>query len=143
MFEQFKLLMHTTNVDQYYDEFEKLKGRMLEKIPQLSEEFFVGNFVGGLEDNTKKMVKMLGPDLLSQAFKQAKVQEAPIPKPTSSFPKPQTTLPYSAITQKRDITTPNISNTKLPMPRKDPSKPKPITAAQRDERKAKGLFLLR
>lgn len=61
---------------------------MLEKIPQLTGDFFLGNFIGGLKDETKKIVKLLDPDTLSKAYKQAKFYEVPSPKLAYSYTKP-------------------------------------------------------
>lgn len=53
MFEQFKLLKQTAIVNQYYDEYEKCRGLMLCQIPQLTEKYFMDNFIGGDERRDK------------------------------------------------------------------------------------------
>lgn len=50
VFEQFKLLIQTSSLNQYYDGFERLIGLVICKLPQLIEKFFVANFVGGLKE---------------------------------------------------------------------------------------------
>lgn len=52
-------------VNAYYDELERQKGRLLEKLPHLTEDFIVGNFIGGLKDETKKLAKLLDPETLT------------------------------------------------------------------------------
>ena len=45
IYEQFKLLKQVCTVNAYYDEFERHKGRLLEKLPHLTEELSVGNLL--------------------------------------------------------------------------------------------------
>lgn len=44
IYEQFKLLKQLGTVNTYYDEFKRHKGRLLEKLPYLTEDFFYGEF---------------------------------------------------------------------------------------------------
>lgn len=98
VFEQFKMLKETHGINEYCDDYEKYKGRLLDKIPQLTEEFFVGNFVGGLKEETKKIVKLLEPSTLLQAYKQSKSDETPIPKPPGPYTKPPNTPSFTTPT---------------------------------------------
>lgn len=50
---------------------------MLDKISQLTETFFLDNFVVGLKYEIKKMVKLLNLDSLMEAYKLAKGYETP------------------------------------------------------------------
>lgn len=66
-------------------------------MPELREGYSLSNFIGGLKDEIRLMVRMLKPDSLSQTVKIVKLQEQLIegkkPKPfpnlsrtTKSFP---------------------------------------------------------
>lgn len=81
IFEQFTV--QVKDINSYYDEFEWYKGRLLEQIPILSEKFFTGNFIGGLDEETKRMVKLLDPQTFELAYKQAKSFETPLPNPST------------------------------------------------------------
>lgn len=41
-------------------------------MPELTEEYFVECFIGGLQDQTKETLMMLAPSTVDQAYRQAK-----------------------------------------------------------------------
>lgn len=55
--------------------FKELKALMLVRNTQLSEAYFVSNFVSGLKEEIKAMVKILKPTKLIDAFEIAELQE--------------------------------------------------------------------
>lgn len=69
VFEKFKKLQQTKSVEEYYDDFERCRGQLLKKIPSLTSEYFLENFVGGLQGDIKGMIRLLEPSTLSQALK--------------------------------------------------------------------------
>ncbi|KAL8101446.1 hypothetical protein AgCh_033370 [Apium graveolens] len=49
VFDRFKKLQQVTTVEVYFDEFEKCRCQLLSKIPSLTSEYFMENFIGGLQ----------------------------------------------------------------------------------------------
>ncbi|KAL8123831.1 hypothetical protein AgCh_011723 [Apium graveolens] len=75
VFEKFKKLQQTKSVEEYYDEFERCRGQLLQKIPSLTSEYFLENFVVVLQGDIKGMIRLLEPSSLSQALKVARYYE--------------------------------------------------------------------
>lgn len=75
VFDRFKKLQQVTTVEAYFDEFEKCRGQLLMKIPSLTAEYFLENFIGGLQGEIKGMLRLLGPATLEQALKLARYYE--------------------------------------------------------------------
>jgi len=61
-------------VQEFQLRFEELKSLMLSKNPFMTEEYFVSNFVGGLNYEIRLVVKMFKPQNV-QAFEGASLQE--------------------------------------------------------------------
>lgn len=148
VFDMFKKLQQVNTVEHYYDEFEKCRGQLLQKIPSLTEEYFLENFIGGLQGEIKGMIRLLEPHSLEQALKLAKFYEQTLSS--------QSKKSYTGTTYKTS------SNTSTPAKNFSPSaaavqnskgslltsttnaevinsKPKPLTYSQREERRQKGL----
>ncbi|XP_020097231.1 uncharacterized protein LOC109716293 [Ananas comosus] len=73
--EEFNKLVQTGTVEEYQEQFEDLRARLLTTKSQFSPEYFLSSFLSGLKDEIKSAVKMLQPRTLAQAFEQAKLQE--------------------------------------------------------------------
>lgn len=78
VFDRFKRLQQSTTVEAYYDEFEKCRGQLLNKIPSLTNEYFMENFIGGLQTEIRGMIRLLEPSSLEQALKLARHYEQSI-----------------------------------------------------------------
>nr|CAD1832016.1 unnamed protein product [Ananas comosus var. bracteatus] len=76
--EEFNKLVQTGTVDEYQEQFEDLRARLLITDSQFSLDYFLSSFLSGLKDEIKSAVKMLYPRTLTQAFEQAKLQEQTI-----------------------------------------------------------------
>nr|CAD1818033.1 unnamed protein product [Ananas comosus var. bracteatus] len=76
--EEFNKLVQTGTVEEYQEQFEDLKARLLTTDSQFSVDYFLSSFLSGLKDEIRSAVKMLYPRTLTQAFKQAKLQEQTI-----------------------------------------------------------------
>lgn len=60
---------------EYQERFEELRPLMLRKDLILPESYFISNFINGVKDEIKPMLKMLKPPLLLEAFEIANRQE--------------------------------------------------------------------
>lgn len=76
VFDKFKRLQQNSSVEEYYDEFEKIRGQILKKIPSLTTDYFLENFVGGLNQEIKGMIRLLEPTSLEQALRLARHYES-------------------------------------------------------------------
>lgn len=76
VFDKFKRLQQNSSVEDYYDEFEKIKGQVLKKLPGLTFEYYLENFVGGLPNDIKGMIRLLEPTSLEQALRLARYYES-------------------------------------------------------------------
>lgn len=85
VFEKFKKLQQTKSVEDYYDDFEKCIGQLLKKIPSLIPEYFLVNFVGGLQNEIKGMRRLLEPISLAQAIKLARYHEQTLSIQSNTF----------------------------------------------------------
>lgn len=146
VFDKFKRLQQTSSVETYYDEFEKCRGQMLKKIPSLTKEYFLENFIGGLQGELKGMIRLLEPKTLEQALKLARYYEVTL----ASQPKKGTSGTYRTVSYSSTVTkgAPSLgggheTKTSLLTTGKATevisSKPTPLTYAQREERRKKGL----
>lgn len=79
VFDKFKRLQQEGSVESYFDDFEKLRGQLLSKIPSLTNEYFLENFIGGLQLEIKSMIRLLEPSNLEQALKLARFYEQSLP----------------------------------------------------------------
>lgn len=66
-----KALVQTSSVQEYHDKFDALASRL-----NLSEEYLLSCYVGGLEDEIQLSVRMFNPKTVQQALCLAKLQEA-------------------------------------------------------------------
>ena len=73
--EEFNKLRQTSNVESYQKCFEELRSLMIQHNPHLSETYFVSSYLGGLNDKLRPMVKVLRPQSVEQASKNARLQE--------------------------------------------------------------------
>lgn len=58
----FKLLRQTGAVEAYFEKFEELRALLKVEILNLSESYFVANFISGLFEEIKARVKRFKPD---------------------------------------------------------------------------------
>lgn len=72
LYDNFKHLKQTTTIELYFDQFEKYQEQLKGRMPDLTEEYFVECFVGGLQDKIKETLKLLAPLTVDQAYRQAK-----------------------------------------------------------------------
>lgn len=75
VFDRFKRLQQKSSVEEYYDNFEKCRGQVLKKIPNLTDEYFLEILVGGLQSEIKGMIRLLEPTSLEHALKLARYYE--------------------------------------------------------------------
>ena len=73
--ERFKQLKQTKSMEQYYTEFEGLVGQLKEKIPSLTEEYFLESFIGGMQAEVQQVLRILTPKSREEAYKKAKYLE--------------------------------------------------------------------
>ncbi|XP_017241605.1 uncharacterized protein LOC135152094 [Daucus carota subsp. sativus] len=73
--ERFKKLKQTKSMEQYYTEFEGLVGQLKEKIPSLTEEYFLESFIGGMQAEVQQVLRILTPKSREEAYKKAKYLE--------------------------------------------------------------------
>ena len=73
--ERFKQLKQDKSVEQYYTEFEGLVGQLKEKIPSLTEEYFLDSFIGGMQAEVQQVFRILTPKSREEAYKKAKYLE--------------------------------------------------------------------
>lgn len=148
VFDKFKRLQQTSTVEAYYDEFEKCRGQILKKIPGLTSEYFLENFVGGLQMEIKGMIRLLEPSSLEQALRLARYYEQTLgaqPKRNNSYgsykggqgvqnaSKETTGVMNQGNTKGSSILSPSKPVETIT------SKPRPLTYSQREERRQKGL----
>lgn len=75
VFDRVKRLQQLTTVEAYYDEFEKIRGQVLMKIPCLTYDYFLENFIGGLNPEIRSMIRLLDPTSLGQPLRLARFYE--------------------------------------------------------------------
>ncbi|KAK9671838.1 hypothetical protein RND81_12G058100 [Saponaria officinalis] len=128
--DKFKKLQQTTSIDAYVDEFECLRGLMLQRNPNLSDDFFLDNFVGGIKTSLKPFVRAFKPTSMAEAIEYARLQEESLHvssvKPFTAF------KPSSVPSVKMKDSLPSVSESAKP-----PSRTY-IPAAVRAEKMAKG-----
>lgn len=73
--EEFNKLKQTDSVETYQVRFEELRSLMLQHNPHLSETYFVSNYLSGLNEELRPMVKVLRPQMMEQATENARLQE--------------------------------------------------------------------
>lgn len=78
LFDNFKKLKQESTVEAYYTDFEKYKAQLQEKMPVLTEEFFVESFVGGLKAPIQETLLLLNPVTVEQALKLARICPDPV-----------------------------------------------------------------
>lgn len=78
VFDNFKQLQQTTTVELYYGQFEKYRAHLMEKMPLLTEEFFVGSFIGGLKKTYRETLRLLNPLTVEQAYRLARECQEPM-----------------------------------------------------------------
>lgn len=131
-----KVLIQNGTVQDYHDSFDALASRL-----NLSEEYLLSCYVGGLEEEIQLAVRMFNPKTMQQASCLAKIQEASakarkakvtskqplLPTPTTHT-KPNFTLNTStkAIIPQRTQTTTNTNR-------------RTLTSAKFNEKRAKGI----
>lgn len=144
VFEKFKKLQQTKSVEEYYDEFEKCRGQLLKKIPGLTTEYFLENFVGGLQGEIKGMIRLLEPNNLAQALKLARYYEQTLnsqPKKFSNYGSNYKNTTGASVTSKTAATTTGQGSLLIQGKSVEVlnAKPKPLTFTQKEERRQKGL----
>lgn len=149
VFDRFKRLQQVTTVESYYDEFEKCRGQLLSKIPSLTNEYFPENFIGGLQTEIKGMIRLLEPATLEQALKLARFYEQTVtPQQKKQYSGNEASKGMSVKTnQKRPYMSTNsglLTGKSAVLTSEKTSettnaKPRPLTYAQREERRQKGL----
>ena len=72
---EFHKLKQVGSVREYQDRFEELRSLMLILQPTLTERYFVSNFISGLKDELRLMVKMMMPATVKEAAEKARLQE--------------------------------------------------------------------
>nr|CAD1832908.1 unnamed protein product [Ananas comosus var. bracteatus] len=73
--EEFNKLAQSGSVEEYQEQFEDLRARILTTGSQFTPEYFLSSFLSGLKEEVRAAVKMFKPRTLVQAFEQAKLQE--------------------------------------------------------------------
>lgn len=65
-------LHQQSTVDLYLSQFEKFQEQIREKMPFLTDDYFVECFIGGLQAEIREALKMLNPGTVVQAYRVAK-----------------------------------------------------------------------
>lgn len=145
VFDKFKKLQQVSTVESYFDEFEKCRGQLLSKIPSLTPEYFLENFIGGLQSEIKSMIRLLEPSTLEQALKLARFYEQSQGSQTRKGGTYRTTYPNQApykntseVVSSGSSTKPTLVNS-MKNSETVMAKPRPLTFSQREERRQKGL----
>ncbi|KAJ4753527.1 polyprotein [Rhynchospora pubera] len=73
--EEFRKVIHLGKVDDYVQNFEKVKSRLMSSIRVTDAGFYLLAFLSGLRDEVRHTVEMCGPSSLNQAYKFAKQAE--------------------------------------------------------------------
>nr|CAD1825833.1 unnamed protein product [Ananas comosus var. bracteatus] len=73
--EEFNKLAQHGIVEDYQEQFEDLRSRLLNTNSQFAPEYFLSSFLSGLKEEISTTVKMMRPSSLTQAFELAKLQE--------------------------------------------------------------------
>lgn len=73
--EEFNKLQQSSTVMAYQEKFEELRAIVLLKNPGLTESYLVSNYLSGLQEELKVLVKMHKPQTLQEAFEIARWQE--------------------------------------------------------------------
>ncbi|XP_074297152.1 uncharacterized protein LOC141627838 [Silene latifolia] len=73
--EEFNKLQQTGTLEEYLDNFENLRGLMLQRNALLPDSHFLDSFVGGLKPTIKPFVRALRPASVAQAMELARCQE--------------------------------------------------------------------
>ncbi|XP_020104448.1 uncharacterized protein LOC109721311 [Ananas comosus] len=73
--EEFNKLTQQGTVEDYQEQFEYLRSRLLQTSSQFSPDYFLSSFLSGLKEELKSAVKMMYPKSLNQAFELARLQE--------------------------------------------------------------------
>ncbi|XP_056698640.1 uncharacterized protein [Spinacia oleracea] len=73
--EKFNKLKQSDSIDSYLDEFEDLRSDVLNTHHNLSEEYLLDSFIGGLDPIVKPFVKAFKPNSISEAVEFARLQE--------------------------------------------------------------------
>nr|XP_017218446.1 PREDICTED: uncharacterized protein LOC108195935 [Daucus carota subsp. sativus] len=143
VFDKFKKLQQISTVGAYFDEFEKCRGQLLSKIPNLTQEYFLENFIRALQADIRGMISLLEPTTLEQALKLARYYEQTQPNQFKKGAPYKTTYSTPASYKMgTDLTSSNSSKSALTSPKVAEtitSKPRPLTYSQREERRQKGL----
>lgn len=71
--DEFNKLKHVGPIDGYLEKFKELKSLMLLKNPSLPNDYFVGSFIGGLDDNIKQFARAFSPKTLPEVVKYARL----------------------------------------------------------------------
>lgn len=140
-----KALRQTGSVQEYHEAFDALTSRL-----NLSEEYLLSCYLGGLEDDIQLSVRIFSPKSIQQALFLAKLQEAASkakklihsPKPPL-LPTPSHVKPYSGasnalskpFTPNADKFTTTKTITKPPLP----TNRRTLTPAELSEKRAKNL----
>lgn len=74
-FDRFNKLQQDTIVEQYFDDFEKCRGQLLRKIPTLTSEDFLENFIEGLKGEIMGMIRLSEPTSVELALRLARYYE--------------------------------------------------------------------
>lgn len=99
--DSFNKLSQTTTVEDYFDQFERLKTHMLAHNPNLTENYFVLSFIKGLKKEIRHPVQTCKPETTSRAFYLARMQQSYV---TNQVQNPKT------ISKKRPPSTSHCSN---------------------------------
>ena len=73
--EKFNKIRQGGSVAEYQRRFEELKALMLNHNPYLTKAYFVSNFISGLNEELKPMVKVLQPQTLKHATNSVRLHE--------------------------------------------------------------------
>nr|CAD1820206.1 unnamed protein product [Ananas comosus var. bracteatus] len=73
--EEFNKLTQQGTVEDYQEQFEYLRSRLLQTASQFAPEYFLSSFLSGLKEELRSAVKMMYPRSLTQAFEIARLQE--------------------------------------------------------------------
>ncbi|XP_021773518.1 uncharacterized protein LOC110737466 [Chenopodium quinoa] len=137
-----KALKQTGTIQEYHDAFDALASRL-----NLSQEYLISCYIGGLEEEIQLAVRMFSPTTIQQSHCLAKLQEA---AHKARKPRPQTkpllpTPPRPFLSTQGSPSTWRGTNSTYNKPNTNQLNTKPnttrqtLTAAEMNEKRAKGL----
>lgn len=120
MVKDFNKLQQKNTINDYQERFEEMRSLMLLKNQRLSEDYFISNFISGLREEIKVMLRMLKPRTLLETYEMAFLQEQAFGITQKRFRKVFKQGRYNSLGPKQVLGHNNMGfKTKIEVPRKE------------------------